>query len=290
MIQFQKLLITPSIAKQFLEANIANRRVKIPVLIQYSNDMLNGRWKEDTAETIKISKTGVVLDGQHRLMAIIKSGVSVFFTVATNLEDSVFDVIDTGSSRNSSDTFKVKGIKQDTSIPSTIAFYNLLSKSMKQGTQKNNKSTNAMLLEQYYEDEIFWQNIARQSHAWYLSFAKIIAPSFIGGFYAFFTKLNESKAQEFMSQLTTGIDIKNNTISLLRNKLMQDKMSLRKMPVNLKMAFMIKTWNCFIKNETNKILRYDSANESFPVAISSYAPKHTPQPSLLQLPMQELSA
>jgi hypothetical protein len=280
MVQFQKQLITPTVAKQYLEANISNRRVKIPVVMQYANDMLNGRWKEDTAETIKISKTGIVLDGQHRLMAIVKSGVSVFFTVAINLDDSVFDVIDTGSSRNASDTFKVKGIKQESSIPSTISFYNLLSKNMKQGARKNNKSTNAMLLEQYYEDEMFWQNVARQSHAWYLSFAKIIAPSFIGGFYAFFLKLNEDKAHEFMTQLTTGIDIKNNTISLLRNKLMQDKMSLRKMPITLKTAFMIKTWNVFIKNETHKILRYDALNEPFPVAISGNNLKYTPQPSL----------
>jgi hypothetical protein len=282
MIQFQKQLITPSIAAKYLEANISNRRVKMPVLIQYANDMLNGRWKEDTGETIKISKTGVVLDGQHRLMAILKSKCCIFLTVVTDLEDSVFDVLDTGSRRNSSDIFKVKGVKQENIIPSIIGIYNLLSSGRKFGAQKNYNATNAMLLEQYFEDEIFWQSVARQSSSWYKAFAKILQPSFIGGFYAFFLDLNHDQANSFMSQLLTGTGVTNNVVVLLRNKLMQDKMSTKKIPTNLKFALIIKTWNYFIKNETPKILKFDAIQEEYPTAISSYTTKQTPQLQLLQ--------
>ena len=282
MIQFQKQLITPSIAAKYLEANISNRRVKMPVLIQYANDMLNGRWKEDTGETIKISKTGVVLDGQHRLMAILKSKCCIYLTVVTDLEDSVFDVLDTGSRRNSSDIFKVKGVKQENIIPSTIGIYNLLSSGRKFGAQKHYNATNAMLLEQYFEDEKFWQSVARQSSSWYKAFAKILPPSFIGGFYAYFLDLNHDQANSFMSQLLTGTGVTNNVVVLLRNKLMQDKMSTKKITTNLKFALIIKTWNYFIKNETPKILKYDGIQEEYPTAISSYTSKHTPQPSLLQ--------
>lgn len=268
MLQFKKQLITPTAAKQYLEANVSNRRVKIPVVMQYANDMATGKWKEDTGEVIKISKTGLILDGQHRLMAVVKSNKAIYFHIALNLEEDVFDVLDTGSTRNATDTFKVKGIKQENVIPSIISMHNLLLSGKKAGLQKNHKSTNAALLEQYFEDEKFWQNIARQSHSWYLSFAKILPPSYLGGFYAHFLKLYEEKAEDFLKQLATGIGITNNTVVLLRNKLMQDKMSPRKMPNDLKRALIIKTWNLFVKGKTVKLLKYDTLREDFPIALS----------------------
>jgi hypothetical protein len=63
--------------------------------------MINNKWKQDTGECIKISKTGRILDGQHRLKAVILSNCSIYFYVATNIDDSVFDVLDTGKARNS---------------------------------------------------------------------------------------------------------------------------------------------------------------------------------------------
>jgi hypothetical protein len=269
MLEFKKQLITPTIAKQYLEANVFNRRVKAPVVYRYANDMANGKWKEDTAELIKVSKTGVILDGQHRLMAIIKANVSLYLHFAIGLEDTVFDVLDTGSTRNATDTFKVKNIKHENSIPAIISMYNLLNNGHKPNTHKV-RNTNADLLNQYFLDENFWQNVARQSHNWYLSFAKILPPSFIGGFYALFVNINKDKADEFMKQLTTGVAIENEVVNMLRNKLMQDKMSPRKMPSTLKMALIIKAWNVFVKNQTIKMLKFDTIRDEFPTATNNY--------------------
>ena len=268
MIEFKRELITPSLAKKYIESNINNRRLKISNIARYAKDMANGRWKSDTAEPIKISKSGIILDGQNRLHAIIKSNTPIFFHVATNVEDDVFDVLDTGASRSAGDVFRIKGIKQENTIPSIIAMYNLLLDGTRVVVQKDKKATNAELLSQYLQDESFWQNVARQSHNWYLSFAKILQPSYIGGFYSYFLKLNESLAYQFMSQLTTGIGIENECISLLRQKLMQDKMSPRKMQPRLKMALIIKTWNFFVKGQNIKQLKFDTINEQFPTALS----------------------
>lgn len=264
--QIKKQLITPNLAKTYLESNLNNRRISQPVLFRYIDDMKMGRWKEDTGESIKISKDGRVLDGQHRLQAIVKSGCSIYLHVASDLDESVFDVLDTGKKRNATDCFLVAGVKQNNTIPSIITQFNLLQEGRKKGTQINMRATNAELLEQYCKDELFWQEIAKSAHAWYCSFAKILTPSFIGGFYAHFHKVNSAKAESFMNQLCNGIDIENQTISLLRNKLMQDKMSPRKMPPTLKMALIIKTWNHFIDGIEVKILKFDSVRDDFPIA------------------------
>jgi hypothetical protein len=268
-VEIKRQLITPSIAKEYLERNVSNRRVNDSRLLSYVKDMINGKWKEGTAEPIKVSKTGRILDGQHRLLAIVKSNRSIFFHVATNLDDSVFDVLDTGKSRNASDCFTVAGVKMSNTIPSIIAHYNLLKEGKKVGQQRNTKATNSELLKQYYNDEIFWQNVARKSTNWYIAFAKIMAPSMIGGFYAYLHGLNPTKAELFMNQLCTGSNITNQTINLLRTKLMQDKMSPRKMPPTLKMALIIKTWNNFITGTSVKILKFDTIRDEFPRAIKT---------------------
>jgi hypothetical protein len=268
-LNYTEELITPTRARQILEANIKNRDIRQPHVDKYARDMSNGRWKEQTGESIKISNTGIVLDGQHRLHAIIKANKAVVMLVISGIEDSVFDVIDTGSSRNATDVFKIADVKNSATIPSIIATFNLLEAGKKVGAQVNQKATNAMLIEQYQRDAEFWQGIARDARVMYHSFARILSPSFLGGFYAHFYKLNSVKAELFMKQLTTGVDIENNVINLLRNKLMQDKMSPRKMPPTLKMALIIKAWNYFIKNESVKLLKFDTIRDEFPKAISN---------------------
>ena len=109
--KIEKILITPTMAKELLEKNINNRNVKQPVVARYAKDMIAGKWKQDTAELIKISKTGLILDGQHRLLAIVKANVSIYFHIASELEDNIFDVLDTGSIRNSCDVFNIQNIK-----------------------------------------------------------------------------------------------------------------------------------------------------------------------------------
>lgn len=264
MLEFKKELITPAIAEKYLQANVLNRNIKKPIVELYAREMSNGRWKEDTAETIKISKTGIILDGQHRLLAVIKSNTNIWFYVATNLDDNVFDVLDTGSKRNSTDAFKISGVPNNCAVPSMISMFNFLRTGKKCGIQVNDKSTNNMLLSQYYEDVQFWNYVANRSIAWYSSFAKILPTSLIGGIFARILKLNEQKAKTFMEQLCTGYGINNNTIVLLRNRLMQDKVSLRRMNQTTKIALIIKTWNAFLDERSIKTLKFNPDVEEFP--------------------------
>lgn len=266
-VKITRQLVTPAIAKRYLESNVSNRRISKPLLQRYVNEMKSGKWKEDTFELIKISKTGRILDGQHRLQAVVESNRPISFHVAHGIDESVFDVLDTGKSRNATDCFMVAGVKRNNLIPSIIAHYNLLEKGKKPGQQINNKSSNAELLRQYYKDEKLWQDVAKAAYCWYNAFAKVLPPSWIGGTYAYYYNLNPNKAIVFMNQLCTGLDISNNTISSLRNRLIKDKLSQRKMLPNLKMALITKAWNHFINDKQVNVLKYTASIEDFPIAI-----------------------
>lgn len=58
-------------------------------------------------ETIKFDKDGKLLDGQHRLAAIVMSGVTKLIYVAYNVPRSAIITIDTGRNRSFSDQLRV---------------------------------------------------------------------------------------------------------------------------------------------------------------------------------------
>jgi hypothetical protein len=102
-------LITPQIAEQYLAKNSNNyRRLYKATVEQYASEMLNGEWIFN-GEAIKFNKSGKLVDGQHRLSAIVKSGCSVSMVVITDVNDDV-NTFDIGKTRSVSDIASANGL------------------------------------------------------------------------------------------------------------------------------------------------------------------------------------
>ena len=90
--------ITPEKAREYLGMNTDNyRKLNHLRVITYAADMKSGRWQLN-GEGIKFAKNGTLLDGQHRLQAIIKANVPVEMLVIRDVEDDV-DIYDLNSPR-----------------------------------------------------------------------------------------------------------------------------------------------------------------------------------------------
>ena len=267
--KIERKLITPFIANEYLKANSSNRKISEGTLLRYTKEIVEKKWKEDTGELIKISKTGILLDGQHRLHAVVKANMDVYFHVATDLEDEIFDVIDTGKSRSANDIFYLKGIKNSQKLPSIIQAYHLLKNSGKTSREAGmtEKLTNAQLLSSFYERELFWSETVQKTSVFYYNFGKLLSHGSFGGLYAIFYDINTEDALSFMQQLSTGLNLTNNCIGMLRNKLIQDNSNHAKLSQVHKNALVIKTWNFFRKNETPVQFQFHPEKEKFPVPI-----------------------
>ena len=103
---FFKLLVTPEIATEWLERNYCNRPILEPQVEDYVRAMHNGNWVNN-GDTVKFSKTGELIDGQHRLTAIKKSGIAQFLLITTGLEKTTH--IDDGRKRSPRDQVLVSG-------------------------------------------------------------------------------------------------------------------------------------------------------------------------------------
>jgi len=101
--------VTPSIAKDWLDRNSdSQRKVRQGIVDRYARDMLNGKWAL-THQGIAFDCKGKVIDGQHRLWAIVNSGVTVKMVVVRNSPSDAFDHVDLGYGRTASDVLKAQG-------------------------------------------------------------------------------------------------------------------------------------------------------------------------------------
>jgi hypothetical protein len=104
--------ITPELATELLEKNYTqNRKIKPKVVDNYTEQLNLGLWKESSAESIKISSSGMLIDGQHRLSAVVQSGVTVAMLVVENIPDDAISAIDDGSKRTLSDSILISGLE-----------------------------------------------------------------------------------------------------------------------------------------------------------------------------------
>ena len=75
--------ITPEIAKRYLERNRNNRPVNQALVDSLAFDMLNGNYQM-TEQGAAFDEDGYLVDAQHRLLAVVKSGVTIQMRVTRN--------------------------------------------------------------------------------------------------------------------------------------------------------------------------------------------------------------
>ena len=100
------MTVTPSLASKWLEMNTGNRRLRQSHVAHLANQMKQGRWML-SPEPIVFSKKGRLLDGQHRLNAVIQSGCKIEASVALVANEEVFRVLDQGINRSNSDILNI---------------------------------------------------------------------------------------------------------------------------------------------------------------------------------------
>lgn len=98
------VLVTPSTAEAWLAEGARNRRLRPGRVEAYAADMVSGRWYFE-ASPIKFDHEGALIDGQHRLSALVVADRNIMFLVVCGLAERTMDVVDTGAKRTGGDMF-----------------------------------------------------------------------------------------------------------------------------------------------------------------------------------------
>lgn len=113
------LTITPDLAKEWLDRNVHNRPVRKNKVVNYARDMQAGNWALN-GEAIKFAVDGVLLDGQHRLLAIVAADVPVQMLVVTGLANDTQTTMDSGVKRTTGDALGLEGEKNSQMLAAVL--------------------------------------------------------------------------------------------------------------------------------------------------------------------------
>lgn len=120
--------VTPAMAARWLENNFRNRPISEDVVIAYARDMTNGVWVA-THQGIAFNDRDELIDGQHRLIAITRCGLTIRMMVTFGLpskiegkEMTTMDAVDRGRTRSVADQLRIQhGMKDGSTIAAICA-------------------------------------------------------------------------------------------------------------------------------------------------------------------------
>jgi len=104
--------VTPEMAIKWLDCNTHNRPIRQAKVEKFARDMKEGRWLL-THQGVLFADDGTLLDGQHRLWAVVESHTTVEFEVTRGADAKVQEVIDLGERRTERDILTLRGEKVD---------------------------------------------------------------------------------------------------------------------------------------------------------------------------------
>lgn len=117
---FVCVLMTPALASKLLERNTANRSLSPSRVQKYARAIKDGIWRL-SHQAIAFDACGRLIDGQHRLSAVVSSGISVEMVVAMGVGLKTFSVIDSHGMRSAADIVGLLGNKKNQAKVAAIA-------------------------------------------------------------------------------------------------------------------------------------------------------------------------
>ena len=94
--------VTPELAADWLKKNDHNRPLSRAAVEVHKRNLIGGNFRT-THQGIGLDSRGRLRDGQHRLQAIVETGIAVSMLVTEGLTDSDLQAIDDGRKRTAHD-------------------------------------------------------------------------------------------------------------------------------------------------------------------------------------------
>lgn len=259
MTSIEKLVMTPEYAQVLLSRNDSNRPVREHYVKHLSRQMEQGLWRLN-GETIKIGLDGTLLDGQHRLLACVTSGVSFETYIVRGLAQ-VFDTIDIGSRRTAADALALNGEVNTNVLAGALhLLWRHENGLLHRGGQPNPSPQEIEMELEKHPD------IRRSLTAAYPA-KQILSQTMGAALHCLFAERDADLADLFFESLATGTNLReNDPVRLLRERLIRDRMSKSRLVRNEVLALVIKAWNHLRQGRKIGTLKW-TTGEAFPVIL-----------------------
>lgn len=253
--------VTPEMAYDWLLVNRDNRPEKTKHTQAIARALRKGQWKFD-AHPVRFDVNGDLMDGQHRLRAIVKSGEPALIAVWRGLEPESRAVMDSGVPRTTRDALAMRNTPYATLVAAVARYIFQIGNTDHHipGSGRIKPSTIELLdvVEAFPEARLAgrfggsWQHLNKDMHGFKGSVAAI-------GWWLFTTASLSSSAgtietgEAFMQRIVTGADLKTDSPEMVfRKRVMAsgpgyDQEALTAVK---QLALLILAWNAFQRGES----------------------------------------
>lgn len=241
--------ITPAKAQEYLRRNVQNRTFVERRIDLYAQMMAAGKWQLN-GEAVQFDINGALLNGQHRLKACIKAGVSFTTYVIRGLAKEVMPTLDTGKARSAGNALAILGGKNTFAHAAGIVW--ILKYRREQMLYGNTTFPHQEIVD-------FWEDnrLRLDESSTFAGRARNTLSLGMGvGFHFLFAEFDSLMAARFFEDLGVGAELgKNDGVLLLRERLTQDKTAKTRLPPVERAALVVRAWNHRRQGIQTKILR-----------------------------------
>ena len=227
-------------AKEYLKHNLKNyRRVNRRHMLAIADDILSGQWRIQHAG-IAFDTKGKLCDGQHRLFAIIISGVGVPIVVSKGVPvDSIIVMDSNNLKRTAANYLTFKGEKKAKTLAASLTHMNNYDLGRSFKSHDGGRTPNSL--------DILWKKYTGMDKSvdkcTKHEMQKVIRASVASFCHYVFSRKDPKSADVFFERLQSGICSKTtDPIRLLRDHLIDIKMN-RKEETDIIVCAVFVTWN-----------------------------------------------
>ncbi|WP_119581513.1 hypothetical protein [Streptomyces europaeiscabiei] len=232
--------VTPALAREWLRNNTHNRKLRDRAVADYARDMTAGHWTLN-GEAIKFATDGTVLDGQHRLRAVIDADTTVQMLIVVGLDPAAQETMDTGRKRTTGDVMGLRGEANAHTLAAVLRrIWAWKSGDYRfGGTYAATNRECADLLAQHPEIRRSTEIAVRTRNAF-----PHIPQSSLGVAHHLFSTLALDEAAWFFQRIADGAELPLGHPGLaLRARVTSERLDSVRMPESRHMAYLIRTWN-----------------------------------------------
>jgi len=256
--------ISPKMAEEYLEHNNKNRPCSERQVNEYATRMKAGEWML-SPDVIAFDYNGNLINGQHRLKAIVKSGVSCPFYVGRNCQPAVFVVTDEGRKRSAGDTLAINGATCASRTSSIVKAVLALRgrRSLNNGT--NIYASNNAVLKEFNSNSELYEEVGRIGDKLYRALHLMKLSYYAAYVYYLLVDMAypQSVVMNFFEALADIEPTTNETIRTLRKILVDDMQSPNsKMTPKRKEKLIMKAWNAYVASKPIQRLGWNPDTEA----------------------------
>ena len=263
-IKSQLWTITPDVAAELLRHALPNRRLIKSRVTELAQEMTAGHWATN-GETIILDTELRLVDGQHRLAAVVESGCTIESLVAVGISAQTMGTIDQGRAKSAGDVLTMAGMEHAPQLASTARWL---------WKYENRAMRSSSVVLKNYELPAFVAHHGglHTSLGWGRSLRNLLPPSCAGMLFYVTAGKDPALAKRFFDGLATGAELKpGDAAHVVRERLLKSKEPLKHAVVVARAAVTLLAWNTLRQGRScSPTLSWRGVTDpeaAFPVAV-----------------------